>query len=44
VTAIAGIVGIPQILTGLWLIGVSIALFRAGATEPAAANEGPDLS
>jgi hypothetical protein len=39
IISIAGIIGIPQILTGLWLIGVSIALFRAGGTEPAAANE-----
>jgi hypothetical protein len=44
IVSIAGIVGIPQILTGLWLIGASIALFRAGGTEPAAAKERPDLA
>ena len=36
IIAIAGIVGIPQIIAGLWLIVVSIALFRSGgARRPA---------
>jgi hypothetical protein len=39
IISIAGIVGLPQIVVGLWLIGVSIALFRAGGKEPAAASE-----
>ena len=34
IISIAGIVGLPQILVGLWLIGVSIALFRAGGSAP----------
>jgi hypothetical protein len=38
IVSIAGIVGIPQILVGLWLIGVSIALFRAGGNRQAAAG------
>jgi len=38
IIAIAGIVGIPQIIAGLWLIVVSIALFRSGgARRPAPA-------
>lgn len=35
IISIAGIVGLPQILVGLWLIGVSIALFRGGRTPEA---------
>ena len=41
IVSIAGIVGIPQILVGLWLIVVSVALFRAGGNGEASAGEAP---
>ena len=37
IVSIAGIVGVPQLIAGLWVIAVSIALFRSGgARQPAA--------
>jgi hypothetical protein len=38
IISIAGIVGIPQLIAGLWLIIVSIALFRPGRGRPAEAE------
>jgi hypothetical protein len=35
IISIAGIVGIPQLIAGVWLIVVSIALFRPGRGRPA---------